>query len=133
MKWPLVWRSRFDKLQAEYDFLQAQQLLMIDREAFNVVVDERDRLREQVDKLLDHERRMERVEHGLTEKERQERDPIGVMPRDMREYMKKWPPQTRNHQIRLARKQRAEGKRWDEIWAEIQEKRNARGAERPSE
>jgi len=126
MNWPLVWRSSYDALRIQLDLIKAQQLLMVDREAFEVLRAERDRLVEQVDKLIDHTRRIDRVQNGLTEEERQKRKEIGPMPKDMREYFKKFDRTTRDHQCAWAKKRVQAGETWDEVWADIQTKMNAR-------
>ena len=126
MRWPWCSVRKLDALQIQLDLIKAQQLLMVDREAFEVLRAERDRLVEQNAKLMKHSIAIDRVQHGLTEEERQKRKEIGPMPKDMREYFKKFDRTTRDHQCAWAKKRVQAGETWDEVWADIQTKMNAR-------
>jgi len=95
---------------------------MVDREAFNLLVDERDRLVTQNADLLNHVRRIDRVEHGLTEEERKKREVLDDMPYEMKRYISKYRSPTREYQEKLAWDRRKKGEPWADIWAEYQAK-----------
>lgn len=59
------------------------RLPWIARTAYNVVLDERDRLRAQNDELLGHVVRMDRVEHGKPEIAPERKQPSEPMPREI--------------------------------------------------
>jgi len=125
MNWPWVSVRKLDALQVECDLLRAQQLLLVDREAYEAVRSERDRLREQNDNLVAHFERLDRHDNGLPEQPRVPAEEIGPMPREMREDMKNWDRPTRQRQTKLAEQRRRKGESWEEIWADIQKKREA--------
>jgi len=58
----------------------------VSRLAFEQVASERDRLRVQNDQLLDHLRRVDRAEHGMSEVPREPRQPQEPMPKSLRAY-----------------------------------------------
>ena len=120
MNWPWVSVRKLDALQVECDLLRAQQLLLVDREAYEAVRSERDRLREQNDNLVAHFERLDRHDNGLPEQPRVPAEEIGPMPREMREHMKGWPRATRDRQTKLAIQERRKGKSWEDVWAEMQ-------------
>jgi len=129
IRWPWVSRTLYDLVLSQNEKLWGQINSMVDREAFNVVFEEREYLREKVSDLMDHTKRIDRVEHGLSEEERKERADLGEMPVDMQKYFSGWPPAIRQHQINLAWAQRRAGRTWDDIWAEILTKRKERDDE----
>jgi len=59
---------------------------LVSRRAYDLLMDERDRLREQVDKLLDHIKRTDRVEHGMGEVPRPQKPPLEPMPDILADY-----------------------------------------------
>jgi len=59
----------------------------VSRRAYDVLVDERDRLRTQNDMLLDHVKRIDRTEHGLGELPRPQRPVVDPMPTELRKHI----------------------------------------------
>ncbi len=128
MTFPWPWTSvrKLDALQVQLDLVKAQQLLLVDREAFNLVVDERNRLRDQVDELTNHFRRIDRIQNGLPEVERKERKELGEMPFELQMAFKGYRPTIRKLQEQWAWNQRKSGRSWELIVAEIQKNQKAR-------
>jgi hypothetical protein len=126
MIWPWTSVRKLDALQVKLDLLTAQQAYMVDREAFNLVIDERDRLRGQVDELMDHAKRIDRVEHGMTEEERKKRESLGKFPFELDLAFKGYRPEIRKLQTEWAWNQRKSGRSWEEIVEEVQTNQKAR-------
>lgn len=93
----------------------------VSRRAYDVVIDERDRLREQNDALLDHIRRVDRIEHGVPELPRQPRPAFEPMPQELLHYINSYGDE------RFQKMQRDEaykrhhklGQPWSRIMAEV--------------
>ena len=63
----------------------------VSRLAYDTVAAERDRLRDQNDKLIDHITRIDRASQGLTETPRQPKPQQEPMPAELREYIMSFP------------------------------------------
>ncbi len=59
---------------------------LVSRRAYDVLLDERDRLRAANDQLTEHLVRMHRVEHGVAETPRAPRPPVEEMPKSLVDY-----------------------------------------------
>jgi hypothetical protein len=92
----------------------------VSRAAFDVVVDERDRLRGQVEKLQEHVIRMDRVEHGTSEVPREPRPAMEPMPKELLEYCNSYGDARIRKTMRdAAFKQHRQGVPWSQIKLEI--------------
>lgn len=97
----------------------------ISRRAFDLVCEERDRLRVQVDSLLDHTKRMDRNEHGLHEIPREQKPPLDPAPPELSEYIKGFAFKGfRQRMWKNAISRRARGESWAEIMASIKRERD---------
>jgi len=63
---------------------------LVSRRAYDVVLDENARLRAQVDGLIDHTCRIDRIEHGVGEVPRPPRPVYEPMPQEIRHYVDGW-------------------------------------------
>jgi hypothetical protein len=92
----------------------------VSRRAFDMVVEERDRLRVMNDQLMDHVKRINRVEHGLGELPRAKREPIETMPKQLRDYIDGFASAPLRVELRdLAFQRRIDGESWEEIIATL--------------
>lgn len=100
---------------------RCMRLPWISRLAYEAVLSERDRLREQVDDLLEHLQRVDRVEHGMSELPRQPRPEIEPIPGKLDAYIEGFeaPPQVKAEMRREARRRRAKGQSWDGIAKQV--------------
>ncbi len=88
----------------------------VSRRAFDLAIDERDRLREQNLYLTDSVVRITRREAGLPEIPRELKPPPDPMPRALREHIESWASKaTRDQEKRRAYALLKEGKPWGEI------------------
>lgn len=89
----------------------------VGRAALDAVTGERDRLRAQVDSLLEHVTRMDRVANGLTETPRQPKEP-DPMPESLRRKIQRFGTSgTVQDQLSRARRAHHEQRK---SWAEIE-------------
>ena len=92
---------------------------LVSRRAFDLVVDERDRLRAQNDRLIEHQNRIERREAGLPEVPREKR-PVQPMPRTLRRWIEgHGTPEIRRALMQEAHKRYAGGQSWESIEQEV--------------
>ena len=97
------------------------------RRAFDLVLDERDRLRAEVDELMAHVKRMDRVEHGLLELPYERPAPPEGMPTELQEYVDGWQDRNiRREVVRSIVQARQDGKEWDQIIREVTDPETAR-------
>ena len=92
------------------------------RTAYDLLLDERDRLRAKNDSWEDHMRRVERKDRGMTELPTIRREPVEAMPPDLERVIDKFSSETirqsLRNQARIARVR--EGKPWSRIQAELE-------------
>jgi len=88
----------------------------VSRRAFDLVVAENDRLRTQVDGLIDHVKRIDRIEHGVGEVPRPARPTYDPMPKELVDHINGWqhPGVSRDLRNRAWARRRA-----GEPWAQI--------------
>lgn len=93
----------------------------VSRLAYDAVCSERDRLREQNDKLVDSLTRLARVEHGLKEKPLEPRvQPEDNVPDPIRNLIRNFSSErVRVDQLERAKRAHADGSTWQEIGEEI--------------
>jgi len=92
----------------------------IARSAYDVVLDERDRLRAQNDRLTDHLTRVQRREAGMTETPRAPRPALEPMPRELHDYIKGIAGGSLQKEIRdRCYRRHAKGEPWQSIVQEI--------------
>lgn len=102
---------------------------LVSRLAYDEACRARDRAESQVDTLLDHVRRVERVERGMTEMPRQQK-PAEVMPDDMIAYVQGWgSPETQSSVEDGLWKLYRRLRDWDKVRAAITEADDAMNAE----
>jgi hypothetical protein len=95
----------------------------VSRLAFDTLAEDRDRLREQNDHLIDkigeameHMKRMDRLEHGVMETPRAPRPDIGPMPPRLLEHCNSWASPAQKKIARdMAYKRRRNGESWEHI------------------
>ena len=130
MKWPWVSRTLYDEVvRARDDAVQArvdlaayvQQLLRSNSVLSEVnerVSDTNQQAMERFEKLIEHMMRMDRVEHGLGEKERPDRPKLEPIPKKLLEYVNSFDNPTTRKQMRdEAYKRHAKGQPWYQIVA----------------
>ena len=92
------------------------------RTAYELLLDERDRLRDKNDAWEDHTRRVERKDRGMTELPAKRREPVEDMPPELERVIDKFSSatirQSLRNQARIARVR--EGKPWSKIQAELE-------------
>ena len=116
MKLPWVPRILYDTLYAMNERLLSRP----ERETYEAVCAERDWLRERCDRLLEHNQRMSRVEHGVGEIPRQPREPFGPAPKRLLAYCNAFAsPVTCKENRDVIFRRRAKGESWAEIEADI--------------
>ena len=95
----------------------------ISRTAYDLLINERDRMREQVDDLQDHVQRITRRQEGMTESPREAKRPIEAIPPELEAIIMRFgSEQTRTdmrNQARISRHRDARA--WSEITAELEE------------
>lgn len=96
----------------------------VSRLAYELLLDERDRLRTQNDELIDHRRRLERTSAGMRERpsdQKRPRDRSDTVPQVLRDLIAGYAsPATRAVIYDEVRGAFAEGQDWDEITDRIQ-------------
>lgn len=106
---------------------------LVSRRAFVVVSDERDRLRAQVDRLLDHVTRMDRVEHGLHELPQQASKAREPMPDSLRAEIEMVGTAANRKQLEdAAYKLHGRGFTWTSIEAKLRKHRESQDPNGPS-
>tara|TARA_R110002074_G_scaffold3352_2_gene17944 strand:- start:3660 stop:3971 length:312 start_codon:yes stop_codon:yes gene_type:complete len=94
----------------------------VSRMAYDLIVEERDRLRAKNDSWEDHVRRTDRKEKGMTELPAQKKAPPEPIPPDLAYVIDKFSSETTRqllrNQARIAHSR--EGKKWSEIRAELE-------------
>jgi hypothetical protein len=96
------------------------------RQTCVIVSGERDRLQEQVAKLMDHQTRMDRREHGLAEVPREAKPPMEPMPRDLVDRISSYGNSSMRKQMRdVALRRHAKGESWDAILKDEQKTKSA--------
>ncbi len=99
----------------------------VSRRAYDVLIDERDRLRVQNAELLEHVQRMDRVEHGVAETPRKPREDFGRPPKLLDDYINGFAsPALRKEMHDRKWRMRAKGTAWEAIQAMIMEDVGAR-------
>jgi len=95
----------------------------VSRLAFDAVVDERDRLREKNDQLIEHITRIARTEHGLTEVPRPPRPSHEPMPDKVKAYIDQWEGDRFRQELSRSayRMHIKEGRSWAEIEQQLRE------------
>ena len=97
--------------------------LWVSRRAYDLAVEERDHLRGQVDKLLDHRARMDRVEHGVAETPRKPKAPSQEMPKSLVDYFDGLGNASMGKHLRKeAERMHSAGESWLSIQSKILEK-----------
>lgn len=92
----------------------------VSRFAYDTLAAERDRLREDNAKLLDHVTRIDRREHGLPETVRPEREPMDAMPESLKLKIERFEDsRIQTTQTREAYRRRAKGVPWATIEADF--------------
>jgi hypothetical protein len=88
--------------------------------AYDTLVDERDRLRAQNDNLLEHLKRMDRVEHGVSELPVERKAPLEPMPQMLRDYIQSFASPSIQKEMRdQSFKRHARGEPWASILADV--------------
>lgn len=106
---------------------------LVSGRALAIVTDERDRLRAQVDRLLDHLTRMDRVEHGLHELAQQPAKPREPMPEELRALIDAFGSHQNRQQLKdAAFRLHAKGQSWESITAKIEAHIRSQDPERSS-
>lgn len=92
----------------------------VSRLAYDAVCSERDRLRLQLDSLLDHVKRTDRLEHGVSEVPRPPRPPLEPMPHSLREKLDGWSNASiRREERNQCFRRHAQGVSWAQIEQEV--------------
>jgi hypothetical protein len=88
----------------------------VSRLAYELAIEERNRLRGQVDQLLAHVQRMDRVEHGLNELAAERKPPSEPMPEEIHEEIQRWgSPATQQRLIDEAWEVYRKTRSWDVV------------------
>jgi hypothetical protein len=94
----------------------------VSRLAYNLLVEERDRLRAKNDSWEDHVRRIDRKDKGMTELPVEKKAPTEPIPPDLAYVIDKFSSETTRqslrNQARIAHQR--ENKKWSEIQAELE-------------
>ena len=89
---------------------------LVSRRAYDLLLDDVERLSTQNGKLIDDLTRQRRVEAGMTETPRPERKPIEPMPYEFQQHIKGWGGSgTQRMQRSQAYRRHQQGETWDEI------------------
>ena len=135
MRWPWVFRRRFETLHDQL-VTRETELAYAERENEGLgkkkrelsarvedlrsQLDERDRLREQNDRLLEHLARMDRVEHGVSEQPRPAKPALEPMPDDLKRYIDGYANSSQRGELRKqANKRYRDGTPWSVIRREV--------------
>ena len=95
---------------------------LVSRSTLEAVTDERNRLREQVDRLLDHVTRMERVEAGVPELPPQPRKQIPPIPAELMAMIQEFDsPSYRLDLEKRAQRRYSKDGTWDNVIREMRE------------
>lgn len=101
----------------------------VSRRAYDLLENERDRLREQNDQLFEHLQRIDRVEHKLPETPRAPRRELEPMPKPVRDHIDSFADRKIQAEMRKECLHRhANGEAWEKIIADIQKKEHEDGA-----
>ena len=94
----------------------------VSRTAYDLVIEERDRLRAQNDEWLDHARRVSRRENGMTELPPQPRKTREPIPSSLTYIIDKYDSEHIRQNLRNSARiaHHREGKAWSEIAAELE-------------
>jgi len=104
----------------------------VSRRAYDLVVEERDYLRQQVERLQEHHQRIDRIEHGVAEVPRRERPPMQPIPKSFLDKLNAWAsPAICKANRDAAFRRHAQGVSWDVI--EVEYDRKVVGGEEPEE
>ncbi len=99
----------------------------ISRRAYDIVLDERDRLRAVNDQLTEHLVRMHRVEHGVAYTPRPPRAPVEEMPKSLVDYFAGLGgTPTAKHLEREVKNRHRAGESWASIQSKILEEVDAK-------
>lgn len=94
----------------------------VSRTAYDLLLNERDRLRVKNDTWEDHVKRVERKDRGMTELPTKKKEPMEPIPSDLAYVIDKFASETTRqslrNQARIARTR--EGKAWSEIKAQLE-------------
>jgi hypothetical protein len=95
---------------------------LVSRAVYDLVIEERDRLRAQNDEWLDHARRVSRRENGMTELPPQPRKPREPIPSSLTYIIDKYDSEHIRQNLRNSARiaHHREGKAWSEIAAELE-------------
>lgn len=92
----------------------------VSRLAYDTIAADRDRLREENARLLEHVTRMDRIEHGVGETPRQPRAPIEPIPKDLYEHIQKFSTASMRKFLEdTCQRRRRAGQPWDRIQRDI--------------
>ena len=98
------------------------RLPWVSRTAYDLLLNERDRLRAKNDTWEDHVRRVERKDRGMTELPTKKKEPIESIPSAVARVIDRFSSETTRqllrNQAKIARVR--EGKTWSEIQAELE-------------
>jgi len=98
------------------------RLPWVSRTAYELLLDERDRLRDKNDSWEDHIRRVERKDRGMTELPVERKEPVEAMPPALERVINKFSSEairlSLRNQARIARVR--DGKPWSKIQAELE-------------
>jgi len=94
----------------------------VSRTAYDLVIEERDRLRLQNDEWLDHARRVQRRKSGMTELPPQPREPQQPIPSSLTYVIDKYESEHVRQNLRNSARiaHHREGRAWSEIQAELE-------------
>lgn len=93
----------------------------VSRLAYENIRDERDRLREQNDTLVDHLTRVKRRESGMPELPREKKKPQEPIPAEVNRLLEGFSPEIKKQLELEARQARRNGKPWASIHQSIEE------------
>lgn len=93
----------------------------VSRLAYENVRDERDRLREQNDTLVEHLTRVQRRESGMPEMPREKPKPVEPVPQSIRRLLDGFSPQVKKQLELEARQEHTAGVDWSHIQRQIEE------------
>ena len=94
----------------------------VSRRAYDLAIEERDRLRVQVDGVIDTLTRIQRAQMGMSEVPRQRKERVvEPMPPEVYEYIERTAnPSLRSEQKRVVWRRHGTGESWDSILEDIQ-------------
>jgi iron-sulfur cluster repair protein YtfE (RIC family) len=93
----------------------------VSRLAYEILRDERDRLREQNDGLMEHLKRVDRVEHGMTELPREPKRVLEPMPQELVEFINEHasPHIRREMRNQAFKRYHSKGESWAQIMRDV--------------